>query len=504
MIVGLWLLAVNPTCATAAEITRGPYLQMGTPQEITVRWRTDEPTASVVYFGEDPSFQYQLAGYLEPTTEHEVRLFGLEPHTRYHYSVGSLFETLSSGPDHSFVTAPPVGSRAPIRIWAIGDCGTKGLALVDRQEKVRNAFYVWADRRPADLWLALGDNAYYYGEDDEYQTQFFDVYPRMLRSAVLWSTIGNHETYSQDSVGGLPYFRNFTLPAKAEAGGVASGTEHYYSFNHGNIHFVCLDSEIFLWQPGGAMVKWLEADLAAHTSDWVIAFWHTPPYSKGSHDSDDEFALIRARTQLVPVLESHGVDLVLSGHSHIYERSYLLHGHYGDSTTLSPEMILDSGSGQLADTGAYRKTTTGPEAQQGTVYVVAGSSGWATFRTGFHPAMYYDALKTGSLVIDVEGDRLDLQFLRETGAVDDHFTLIKSDTPEPLRVTRFQIGPRAFTLSFRSLPGRTYQVEVSTDIAFADWNRVGSPIQANGGLAQATLPLQGQPAYAFFRIVEVP
>lgn len=485
-----------------AEVLRGPYLQMGTPHEITIRWRTDEPTSSVVYHGEDPAFLYELAGNLEPTTEHEVRVYGLPPGTRRYYSVGTLFETLVAGPELSFVTAPEVGSRSPIRIWAVGDCGTKGLSIADHQEKVRDAFYAWADRRPADLWLALGDNAYYYGEDEEYQTQFFDVYPRLLRSTVLWPTIGNHETYSSDAGGELPYFRNFSLPTRGEAGGVPSGSEHYYSFNYGNIHFVCLDSEIMIWQPGGAMLRWLQADLAANSSDWVIAYWHTPPYSKGSHDSDTEFSLIQMRTQFVPVLEAYGVDLVLSGHSHIYERSYLLRGHYGKSTTLAPRMILDAGSGQASDTGAYRKTTSGSTAQQGTVYVVAGSGGWATYRTGFHPAMYHDELETGSLVIDVEGDRLDMQFLRETGAVDDSFTLLKSNEPEPLRIVKLQTDSRQLTLSFRTMIGRRYHLQQNQALGLDGWESLGESVEATGALTQINLPVSRESGAGFFRVVE--
>ena len=86
------------------------------------------------------------------------------------------------------------------------------------------------------------------------------------------------------------------------------------------------------------MLTWLEADLAANTNEWLIAFWHHPPYSKGSHDSDWEMELIQMRENALPLLESYGVDLVLSGHSHCYERSYFLDGHYGRSSALRPEM----------------------------------------------------------------------------------------------------------------------------------------------------------------------
>jgi hypothetical protein len=121
----------------------------------------------------------------------------------------------------------------------------------------------------------------------------------------------------------------------------------------------------------GAMLTWLTRDLAANRQPWIIAFWHHPPYSKGSHNSDTETQLIEMRTNVLPILEANGVDLVLSGHSHAYERSKLIGGHYGLSTTLAADMIKDGGSGRPETTGAYAKATDPYRA----VYAVAGSSG---------------------------------------------------------------------------------------------------------------------------------
>src|SRR5438552_16877275 len=134
----------------------------------------------------------------------------------------------------------------------------------------------------------------------------------------------------------------FTLPKAAEAGGMASGTEDYYSFDYGNVQFICLDSMTSDRSPSGAMMTWLQNDLASTTLNWIIAYWHHPPYSKGSHNSDTEQQLIEMRQNANPILESHGVDLVLTGHSHSYERSFLLDGHYGTSNTLTSAMIKDS------------------------------------------------------------------------------------------------------------------------------------------------------------------
>src|SRR4051794_17739382 len=82
-------LVIGATPSTAT-LLRGPYLQIATPDSMTIRWRTDEPTESLVLFGTNPNNLHLLNGDLEPTTEHEVRLLGLTPATRYYYSIGDF------------------------------------------------------------------------------------------------------------------------------------------------------------------------------------------------------------------------------------------------------------------------------------------------------------------------------------------------------------------------------------------------------------------------------
>jgi hypothetical protein len=230
-----------------------------------------------------------------------------------------------------------------------------------------------------------------------------------------------------------PYFQIFTLPTAAQAGGVPSGTEHYYSFDMGMVHFICLDSMTADRSTNGPMATWLQTDLLATTNRWLIAFWHHPPYSKGSHDSDTETELMEMRQNFNPIIEAGGVDLVLSGHSHSYERTFLLNGHYGLSSTLTSNMIVDAGSGRegLGST-AYVKpeNTFGPPiANRGAVYVVAGNAGHISAGPLNHPAMYISLNVLGSMVLDITSNRLDAIFLRETGVTNDYFTIRKDNFP---------------------------------------------------------------------------
>lgn len=496
----LELLAFQPP--PPPRLTRGPYLQSGTTSNLIVRWRTAEPAESRVQFGlADYALNWEVLDS-ELKTEHVVMLTNLAPNTKYYYAVGTSETNLAGGPDCLFITTPLSGK--PTRIWVIGDSGTasaQARAVYDRYRE-------FAGSRYTDLWLMLGDNAYGVGTDAEYQRAVFNMYPGLLRQTVLWSTMGNHETYSTDPDGRFPYLNIFSLPTAGQAGGLPSGTEQYYSFEYGNIHFVCLDSEESPRTPGGSMLTWLEEDLAANTKDWLIAFWHSPPYTKGSHNSDS-FAdsagrLVEMRENIVPVLESYGVDLVLCGHSHNYERSYLMDGHYDYSSTLTPWMIKDSGSGQPDDTGPYLKRDTGPNANQGTVYVVAGSSGWATFQTGRHPIMHASLLRMGSLILDIDGHRLDAKFLRETGTIDDHFTILKGAPRAPFRVTALRQVDGQTIVRWKSNSGNTYQVESTANLETPLWIPVSEPLFAYGATTSWTNSAPMDPDRSFYRVVQVP
>ena len=413
------------------DVSRGPYLQSGTPTSLHIIWHTDVATDSRVQYGPAPGDLPNLVEDPELTLKHETLLEGLTPDTRYYYSVGNAAGVLSgAGAEHYFQTSPLPGSRDPVRVWVIGDSG----AANANARAVRDAYKNLAGGEPTDVWLMLGDNAYPGGTDDEYQAAVFDTYPDLLKHTLLWPTFGNHDAVSASSLMRTgPYYEIFTLPIGGEAGGLGSGTEAYYSFDFANIHFVSLNSQDIDRSPppDGVMLSWLRDDLLSTTQDWIIAYWHHPPYSKGSHNSDTEAQLIQMRTNALPILEDLGVDVVFSGHSHSYERSFLLDGHYGLSDTLTETMKLDGGDGRIDGGGAYQKLTQGPAAHEGSVYMVAGSSSINSGGDLDHLAMFLSLAELGSVVLDVEGDRLEARFLDSQGAWRDYFTLVKNTSTPP-------------------------------------------------------------------------
>jgi hypothetical protein len=412
----------------SVNVTRGPYLQVATPTGITVRWRTDAPATSAVSYGPAPGAWEATVVEGTLVTEHEVALTGLAPGTSYAYTIGTAGATLAGDSTHVFRTAPPHGTHGPSRLWVIGD---SGLGNQDARD-VYAAYQARPEAAETGLWLMLGDNAYQSGTDAEYQAGVFDIYPELLRRSAVWPTRGNHDVlYAGPN---NDYYDIFTLPTGGEAGGLASGTEAYYSFDHANVHYVCLDSEGSNRTLGGAMLQWLRADLAATAQPWIVAFWHHPAYTKGSHDSDDAGdsggRMRDMRQNVLPILDSTGVDLVLTGHSHSYERSYLLNGHYGTSPTLTGAMVIDGGDGRAGGDGPYEKPTSGHGPFEGAVYTVAGSSAQISGGTLDHPVMVQSSNVLGSLVIEVDGQRMDLRFLDDAGAVRDSFTILKGGTLE--------------------------------------------------------------------------
>jgi len=423
--------AVYSAPAGAQSVTRGPYLCLGTPSSVVVRWRTDVATDSRVRFGDAPGNLTQFVDDATSTTEHEVNVAGLSARTSYYYSVGTTATELAGNDaGHRFQTAPPVGNRAAIHVWVVGDFGFANTNAAN----VRDAFLADPRADETNIWLMLGDNAYFHGTNGDYQS-VFDMQSSIFARMVVWPTRGNHDELHSGA--NNDYYDFFTLPTSGEAGGLPSGTEAYYSFDYGNIHFICLDSQGSSRSPGGAMLTWLAQDLAATSQDWIVAFWHHPPYTKGSHDSDnpsDSGGRMRdMRENALPILEAGGADLVLCGHSHVYERTFLLDGHYGLSSTLTSSMILDAGNGNIAGDSAYLKPTAGRAPHEGTVYVTLGSSSDAQGGPLNHPAMSTSQNRLGSMILDVSGDILEAEFIDDSGITRDRFMIARGMTATEVR-----------------------------------------------------------------------
>ncbi len=470
-----WALLFGAFCshkAVSQTIVRGPYLQMGTPNSMTLRWRTDMPLVSKVWYGNDPANLTDSLTILKDTVDHELMITGLTPNTKYYYAVGDTtgilsydligsFAGMPAGGDdmHYFTTSPSPGSNQQFSIWALGDAGLKD----DNQRAVRDGFYNFNKGTHADIILALGDNAYDVGSDSEYQLAWFEnMYEPSLINSILWTTPGERDIMSIDTLTSTgPYYDIFTLPKNGEAGGEPSGTEQYYSFDYANVHFISLNTED---ASRIQMKTWLQTDLANTAQQWVIVYFHKTPYY-----TVDEF-----RTDFLPILEQGGVDLILFAHKKLYARSFLMNGHYGAEGTFdSTSMAIDLTKGRR-DEGASYKKPLGIVPDTGTVYVTAGSAGSFTANLDNYPFWSEEigAPDKGSVQILVSGNELDVNFIDQSGIVRDYFAISKGIGAWPTAM----ITSPADSMLFDSIE----TINISADASDSDGSVTKVIFYANG------------------------
>ncbi len=433
--------------AFSSTLTRGPYLQMGNQTSLQIRWRTSAAQNSRVEIGTSFGTYPTIVNDASSVTDHAVNVTGLAADTKYYYRIGNSTNMGAADNQKFFTTLPASSATRKIRIAAFGDCG-RDQSFFQSLTLSQYRSYLTANSIDApDAWILLGDNAYDAGTDAEYTANFFNIYGNsILKNHKLYPSPGNHDyannTTRQDDHA-VPYYDIFTMPTTGQIGGVASNNEAYYSFDIADIHFISLDaygrenSSTRIYDTTGAQVTWVKQDLAANTKKWTVAFWHHPPYTKGSHDSDTESELINIRERFIRILERNGVDLILNGHSHDYERSYLLNQYFKAAAAnpnvsevdFNPAVHTASQSSAKYDATANScpYVYNSGKFNHGTVYVVAGSSGadGGTMANYPHNAFPFSQDDGGMLYFEVDNNRLDAKFIRRDGVIADKFTIIK-------------------------------------------------------------------------------
>lgn len=405
---------------------RAPYLLMNSTDSILLRWGTNEDVQGEVHYGLKPEQLDQVVVEQEASRDHRLTLSGLQAGTRYYYRIKNRDQDqwLQNKPEW-FYTSPTAKSNASSRILILGDPGYAS----SMQTNVLESVLGWArenirpDRAYLDMVLTTGDNAYKNGSAEEFRKNFFTPYQSIFRNIPLWPVFGNHDARRK------AFYKLFDRPTRAESGGVASHDKTYFSFNYSQTHFVILDSHYGDVTPGSIMLTWLEKDLELNKLPWTVVLFHHPPYTRGTHNSDNpedsRGRMQRVRQNLLPILDAAKVDMVISGHSHGYERSPMLTCHYGTSDSLQ-EWMQERGSKAKKAMGVVYHKTSGPDqAFNGVVYMVVGSSAKVDNAPFNHPAMQYSIAETGSVIIDVNQHELVTYFINELGDVRDQFTIHK-------------------------------------------------------------------------------
>lgn len=303
-----------------ANFLRGPLVQNVSTNAATVVWRTAGVSAARVEMREGASVEagvWRAVPADPPGVEGAVQVPGLREGTVYEYRV------VVEGPRGSWASVPArfrtLRSSGPLEFVAVGDTGASTLG----HYQVAEALAREAER--ADFVLHTGDIVYPGFTRGRVDLRCFSVHEAALRSMPWFFTFGNHDVYEGDA----GYLESFVLPRNP-----ISGTSHYYSFDHGDAHIVSLFvpwwgmSQIGVVGSDGsrsAQYRWLTQDLASTTKPWKIVFFHQPPRTSGPHlgddyDGDGVRDTAQMQASLMPLLESLGVDLILNGHDHNWER----------------------------------------------------------------------------------------------------------------------------------------------------------------------------------------
>lgn len=236
-----------------------------------------------------------LAGSLSPTAYSQKASNGANGNG----SKNGNGSSIAARSDSAVRVALPL-KKDSLKFAVIGDTGTGS----GKQREVGTMMARYRTAFPFEFVLMLGDNMYGGESAADFVKKFSDPYKQLLDQQVkFYAALGNHDQTLQKN------YVNFNMDGK-----------EYYRFKKGNVAFYALNSNYM----DKKQIKWLEDELAKDTSEWKVAFMHHPPYSSGGkHGSDDKL-----REVVEPIFLRYGVNLVLTGHDHFYERTKPQKGIY--------------------------------------------------------------------------------------------------------------------------------------------------------------------------------
>jgi uncharacterized protein (TIGR03437 family) len=313
------LLPLTSTAGTPG-FHRTPNVQNLGPRSGAVVWAlpvsaacsvlvTDTSGNSTTFPASMSKFEASATGLSEDYYQYRAMLSGLEPGMVY------TCQIQADGQPVAWPLRNPLQFRTtsdgPFAFLHFADSGDGGSA----QEQLS----LQMGQEDVSLVLANGDLAYDLATYTSIEANYYGVYREQMARVPFFTTLGNHEYYTDS---GKPSLAGRVTPT----GGVpARGWGRYYSFDWGNAHFVALDSNLPLDEAiagTGEMLQWLENDLRNTRKFWRIVFFHHPGFATGKHQDEPEAA--KVRNYLVPILEKYGVQLVFNGHEHTYQRTFEL------------------------------------------------------------------------------------------------------------------------------------------------------------------------------------
>jgi len=289
-------------------------------------WRTDVDTlASVLEYGKDGELSERVEGYTYlyggvaanegPNRMHEIHLCDdLEPGTTYSYRVGGDGHWSDT---YSFTTPAAPGTFDTFRIGFAGDS--------------RGRYDIWGqalaamDAKDVDFYLFGGDLIDLGPMQDQWD-EWFDATGDLLTGKALVPAHGNHEFFASH------YFASFSLP----------GNEQWFHHKYGNLVVLSLNDTVTdLTHISTVQPEYIEEVFADSDADWRFAYHHQSPYTTNTTHSSN----LNIRDSWVPQYEKHGVQAVLNGHNHTYERSVPIKAGVQVDPGEGPIYVVSGGAG---------------------------------------------------------------------------------------------------------------------------------------------------------------
>ncbi len=205
-----------------------------------------------------------------------------------------------------------------VRFAVIGDNGTGE----EPEYQVARQMEIARQTVQFDFVVMLGDNIYGHKQASDLRKKFEDPYEPLTRAGVkFYASLGNHDHPDER------FYKPFNM-----------GGQRYYAYTRGNVQFFALDSSYM--DPD--QLSWIAGQLATSSAAWKICYFHHPLYSDGKFHGSD----LDLRAHLEPIFMTYGVNVVLNGHEHVYERLVPQHDIYyfvlGNSGELRPHNLRPS------------------------------------------------------------------------------------------------------------------------------------------------------------------
>ncbi|MCB9853919.1 MAG: metallophosphoesterase [Phycisphaerales bacterium] len=375
--------------AKRPKIISGPMIQMPTADSVAIVWSAQSPfdDGTAILIAPDGT---QTTQTVVPKANRYVATFDhLKPGSRYKYTIANRGvlsnHAVESGP-HTIRVTP--GRDESVRLLAFGDSGIGS----NTQTLLAD---VMANEKP-DVVLHTGDLIYPAGAEKDYIPNFYRPYEKLIATAFFMPSEGNHDVATDK---GAPLLQQFILPENGPAGIEA---ERNFWFDYGPARIVALDTNmdahggvISHEQMKTTVAKWLRQVLTDCDAKWRIVYFHQPFYTGSAHSAEGSAYVKEA---FLDVFDAAGVDLVLCGHNHLYERT----------APMRQDKIVEPG--------------------KGIVYVTTGAGGAQRYPEGDHPPDYIVKFDDGQFSfsrIDLSPTKLSFSQLGENRNAIDAFELNK-------------------------------------------------------------------------------